>query len=67
MSNDQQYEAYIKAAAALLRLPIESAWLPGVRNHLAVTLRLGELLAEFDLPDESEPAPIYRAAPDMAR
>ena len=64
--DDQQYEAFIRAAAGLLRLPMESEWIPAVRNQLEVTLRLAELFTACDLPDELEPAPIYRATPHVA-
>jgi hypothetical protein len=32
-----------------------------VRTHLEITLRLGKLVEEFDLPDDAEPAPVFRA------
>jgi hypothetical protein len=32
-----------------------------VRQHLAVTLNFARLVEEFDLPDETEPAPVFRA------
>jgi Protein of unknown function (DUF4089) len=52
---------YITAAARALDLPIEPDWLPAIKANLAVTLRLGALVQEFDLPDEAEPAPVFRA------
>ena len=39
--------------------PIEDAWKPAVRANLEVSLRLGRLVDEFALPDETEPAPIF--------
>jgi hypothetical protein len=51
----------ITAAAAALALPIDPAWRPAVRAHLAVTLRFARSVEEFALPDESEPAPVFRA------
>ena len=51
----------IAAAAAALALPIEPAWQPAVRAHLEVILRFARLVEAFDLPDESEPAPVFRA------
>jgi len=52
---------FIDAGARLLGLPVESAWKPGVRANLEVTLRLAALLTEFDLPDAAEPAPVFVA------
>jgi hypothetical protein len=51
----------ITAAAVALALPIDPAWRPAIRAHLAVTLRFASLVEEFALPDESEPAPVFRA------
>jgi hypothetical protein len=51
----------ITAAAAALALTIEPAWTPAVRQHLEVTLRFARLVEEFDLPDDAEPAPVFRA------
>jgi len=58
---------FIDAGARLLGLPVESAWKPGVRANLEVTLRLAALFSAFDLPDTIEPAPVYRASDDAAR
>lgn len=52
---------FIAAAAAALDLPIEPAWQPAVKANLDVTLRLANLVAEFPLPDEAEPAPVFKA------
>jgi Protein of unknown function (DUF4089) len=52
---------YIDAAAKALALPVEDAWKPMVRANLEVSLRLGRLVDEFPLPDETEPASVFRA------
>ena len=52
---------YITAASAALDLPVEAAWLPSIKANLEVSLRLANLVAEFPLPDEAEPAPIFKA------
>ncbi len=51
----------IAAAAAALDLPLEPSWQSAVKANLAVTLKHAALVAEFPLPDEAEPAPIYKA------
>lgn len=50
---------YIDAVSKALALPVEEAWRPLVRANLEVSLRLGRLVDEFALPDETEPAPIF--------
>jgi hypothetical protein len=52
---------YIDAVAKALALPIEEAWKPAVRANLAVTLKLAQLVDEFVLPDETEPASVFAA------
>jgi Protein of unknown function (DUF4089) len=51
---------FITAAARALDLPVEPAWLPAVKANLEVTFRLATVVADFELPDTTEPAPIYR-------
>lgn len=54
-------DSYIDAAAEVLALPMEPAWKPAIRANLQVTLRLAAVLAELELPDEAEPAPVFEA------
>ena len=54
-------DAYIDAAAALLAIPVEPAWKPAVTSNLETILKLAALVAEKELPDDAEPAPVYRA------
>jgi hypothetical protein len=51
----------ILTGAKALGIAIEKSWMPAVRENLAVTLRLGAFVTAFDLPDETEPAPVYEA------
>ena len=51
---------FIAAAARALDLPLEPAWLPAVKANLEVTLRLATVVADFELPDTTEPAPVYK-------
>jgi hypothetical protein len=50
---------YIDAATKALALPVEEAWRASIRANLEVSLRLGRLVDEFALPDETEPAPVF--------
>jgi hypothetical protein len=52
---------FITAGARTLGLAIDKAWMPAVRSHLDVTLRHGALVAAFALPDDAEPAPVFKA------
>ncbi|MCB4768979.1 DUF4089 domain-containing protein [Ancylobacter sp. Lp-2] len=53
-------EAYLDAALALAGLPLESGLRPRVLMHLETALAMGRLVESFPLPDEAEPAPVYR-------
>ncbi len=52
---------FIAAAGRALGLPIEPAWQPAIKTNLSVTLRLAAAYADFPLPDEAEPAPVFTA------
>lgn len=56
---DNHIDDYIDAVSKALALPVEDAWRPAVRANLEVSLRLGRMVDEFALPDETEPAPIF--------
>lgn len=51
----------ILTAARSLGIAIEPAWMPAVRANLQATLTLGGMVGEFALPDDAEPAPVFRA------
>jgi 1-carboxybiuret hydrolase subunit AtzG-like protein len=52
---------FITAAAVALELPLEQASLEAVKANLEISLKLGNMVAEFALPDAAEPAPIFKA------
>jgi hypothetical protein len=54
-------DALIAAAAKALDLPVRKAWLPAIKANLRVTLQLGSVITAFELPDDAEPAPVFRA------
>jgi Protein of unknown function (DUF4089) len=60
-ADDTHLDDFIDAAAKALALPVEPEWKPAVKANLTVTLRLGALVAELELPDEAEPAPVFKA------
>ncbi len=51
----------IEAAARAFDLPVEPNWKAAVKTNLQVTLRHGAHVAEFKLPDDAEPAPVFAA------
>lgn len=61
MSDNDTTNTWITASAAMLTLPIVSAWLPSIRANVEVTFRLAQLVEDFPLPDEAEPAPVFEA------
>lgn len=61
MSTPEDPDGLIAAAALLLAIPLRPEWYPAIRMHLEITLAHARLVAAFDLPDEAEPAPVFRA------
>ena len=59
--NRDPLDDFIAAGGRALDLRVDKAWMPTVRGHLQVTLRLGALVAAFALPDDAEPAPVFKA------
>jgi len=51
----------MEAAAVTLALPLDEAWKPAVKTNLDVTLKHAATVAEFELPDEAGPAPVFKA------
>ncbi|MEJ0074658.1 MAG: DUF4089 domain-containing protein [Alphaproteobacteria bacterium] len=54
-------DSYIDAVAAALSIPIQPEWKSEIRANLAVTFRLAALVGEKELPDDAEPAQIFKA------
>jgi hypothetical protein len=54
-------DQFIEAAAHALALPVEPVWKGAVKANLEVTLRLAASFADFPLPDDAEPAPVFVA------
>jgi hypothetical protein len=61
MTTQSPPDDYIAAAAGVLDLPIRDDWMPAVRANLEVTLKLARLVDAFALPDEIEPASVFKA------
>ena len=50
----------VEALAAAVGLAIDPAWRPAVAEYLAELLEAAALLDAFPLPEDVEPAPIFR-------
>jgi hypothetical protein len=61
MATPPDLDDFIDTAAAALGLPLDPAWKPSVKANLEVTLKHANLVAAFALPDEAEPAPVFKA------
>ncbi len=51
----------IAANARALALPIDPAWRPAIRLNLRLLFTHAKIVDEFLLPDETDPAPVFRA------
>lgn len=56
-----QLDEFIASAAKALDLPTRKAWLPAIKANLRVTLQLAATVTSFELPDDAEPAPVFKA------
>jgi hypothetical protein len=54
-------DGFVDAAALALDLEVEPAWKGAVKINLEITLRLASTFADFPLPDDAEPAPVFVA------
>jgi 1-carboxybiuret hydrolase subunit AtzG-like protein len=54
-------EMLMVAGAQALALPLEEAFKAGVRSNLQALLVHAARVDEFSLPDDIEPAPVFRA------
>lgn len=53
-------EAVIDAVAPLVQLPITLEYRPGVKQNLKTAAKMAALVEQVKLPEEAEPAPVYR-------
>ena len=54
-------ETLVAASAQALALPIDPTWRAGVQRNLQLILTHAKIVEQFSLPDEIEPAPVFRA------
>jgi 1-carboxybiuret hydrolase subunit AtzG-like len=61
MNSNDDLDGFIEAGARLLGIPLCPEWREAIRLHLAISLDHARAVAEFALPDEADPAPVFRA------
>jgi hypothetical protein len=54
-------DSFIDAAAEALKINIDDAWKPAVRTNLRGVLQHAAKVDAFPLPDDAEPAPVFKA------
>jgi hypothetical protein len=57
---------YADTMAKALGLPLTAEYVPQVEANLAVAFRLVQLVLDFPLADEAEPAPVFAAQGNRA-
>jgi hypothetical protein len=54
-------DALMDANAAVLGLTIDPAWRASIRANLLVSFRMGTMILDAAIDDETDPAPVFRA------
>jgi hypothetical protein len=58
---DQELDAWIDAGTAVLGIAVRPEWRAAVRLHLGITIDHANNVLAFAMPDEADPAPVFRA------
>lgn len=61
MTDSNELEAWLDAGTALLGIAVAPEWRDAVLMHLRITRDLAQQVLDFPLPDDAEPAPVFRA------
>jgi hypothetical protein len=61
MEQKSMLEDMIRSSANALDLRVKSEWIPSIRAHLEVLLAHGKSVGDFQLSDDADLAPIFRA------
>lgn len=60
--NEAEVLAYVKAAAVAVGIPLDDARAQRVAGHLGRTAGMAQLLDNVSMPEDLEPAEVYKAA-----
>ena len=55
------WEDYVTSSAKALGLSLEPSWKEGASQNIETIFKLAAALEAFELPDDIEPAPIFKA------
>ena len=61
MSDTDDLDSWLDGNAALLGITVAPEWREAVRLHLGITRDLAQRVLGFQLPDDADPAPVFRA------
>jgi hypothetical protein len=61
MSDIDELDAWLDGNATLLGIVVAPEWRDAVRLHLRITRDLAQRVLEFQLPDDADPATVFRA------
>ncbi len=62
MTNENlPWDEYVDMSAKLLGFPMEPAWKKAASANIETLFRMAALLEGFQLPDDIEPAPVFKA------
>ena len=59
MTKTDDLDAFIASGTRLLGLTIRPEWREAIRLHLSISLGHARAVAEFPLPDETDPAAVF--------
>ncbi|MGK7957148.1 MAG: DUF4089 domain-containing protein [Crocosphaera sp.] len=59
-NNKMNIKEYIEQTSIVIDLPIDPKFMPGVVDNLTRIAEIATLFTEFELPEEIEPAPIFK-------
>lgn len=60
MDDDFDPEAYVAQASALLGIPLDAEARAGVALQLRRTAEAAQLVVDFELPPDLDPAPLFK-------
>ena len=61
MNETDDLDALIAAGTRLIGLTLRPEWHDAIRLHLAISLTHAKTVAEFPLPDDTDPAFVFTA------
>jgi hypothetical protein len=61
MREADDLDVFIAAGTRLIGVTIRPEWRDAIRLHLAISLEHARTVAEFPLPDETDPAGVFLA------